>query len=77
MKKQFITPDGLRPQDEVIDKVTEFVNTFDPYEIASGTQLVLYFDEKSKAHYFICHLDAKTLVENCDLEASLDNSERA
>jgi hypothetical protein len=75
MKEQFITPGGMKPQAEVLDKVKEFLNIFEPYEISSGTQLVLYLDEKSKAYYFICHLAAAKLVESCDLDASLDGSE--
>lgn len=75
MKNLFITPSGLEPQDEVLEKVNEFLSTFEPYEIKNGTQLVLYTDEKSKAYYFICHIDAKTLIESCDLEASLDGNE--
>ena len=43
-----------------------------PYEITNGAELILYCDEKSKAYYLVCHLDAATLVELSDFEASLD-----
>ena len=35
----------------------------------------MYFDKKSSAYYFICHIDGKTLASKCDLEASLDSGE--
>ena len=73
--KDVIVPENLTPQDSVITKIEEFLFRFRCHEIKNSSKLLLYFDEKSNAYYLICHLDAKTLVPNCDLEASLDGGE--
>ena len=75
MDDLFIIPKGLKPKPSIVKKIREFLKTFKSYESANGIKLVLYFDKKSEAYYLICHLDAKSLVAHCDLEAALDASE--
>ncbi len=72
MERSYVTPSTLKPNQEIIDKVNSFLNKYKPLEIENGIPLLLYFDEKSKAYYFVCHLDGGTLSENCDYEATLD-----
>ena len=68
----FIIPKDLVPPEPVLEKANNFLEDFKPFEILNGTKLVLFFDKKSEAYYFICHLSAKVLVNSCDLQASLD-----
>ena len=75
MSELFIIPSGLEPKSTIIEKIKEFLDTFKPYEIKNGARLVLYFDEKSGAYYFTCHLDGSTLASHCDLDASLDSDD--
>lgn len=75
MITKLITPKGMDPDPEVINSVKMFLSKFKPHEVKNGSTLVLFFDEKSKAYYLVCHLTAKTLKEKCDLEASLDGSD--
>lgn len=70
--ESLIIPNNLDPKSTVTEKINEFLKTFEPREVSSHAKLVLCFDEKSGAYYFICHLDAKSLAESCDLEATLD-----
>ena len=72
MEKQFIVPSGSDAGSPVMKKAKEFLRVYKPYEIKNGTKLLLYYDERSGAYYFLCHLDGKTLALYCDLEASLD-----
>lgn len=65
----------LPPKRNVIKSIDNFLNAFQPHEVKMGTKLPLYFDERSKAHYLVCHLDGKVLAQHCDSEASLDADE--
>jgi hypothetical protein len=73
-KNRVIIPRGLAPDPLVIEKVDQFLDNFEPYEIKNGSKLILYFDKKSKAHYLVCHIEAQTLVPYCDFEASLNGN---
>jgi hypothetical protein len=75
MRNKFIVPRGVKPSPDVIDGVNEFLKAFDSYEIKNGSRLVLCFDEKSGAHYLICHISASTFASHCDFEASLDGTD--
>jgi len=75
MHNLYIISPELNPGDEIKNIVEDFLANFVPFEISIGAKLVLYFDKKSRAYYFICHIDAKTLVTKCDLNASLDNDD--
>jgi len=75
MNKSILIRPGLSPERKVIKSVDSFLNAFQLHEVKMGTQLILYFDEKSKAYYVMCHLDGKLLGQYCDLEASLDANE--
>lgn len=75
MTNNLVIPPNLTPPDETISRVKNFISTIKPYEIKHGTGLVLYFDQKSKAYYLVCHLDAATLVSLSDFEASLEASD--
>lgn len=75
MSAAIVIPNNLAPQHSVIEKAEEFLSQFKCYEISNNTKLILYLDEKSSAFYLLCHLEAKALVDNCDLEASLDGSD--
>ena len=70
----FIHPEHP-PTENIIKSIDDFLNAFQPHELKMGTKLVLYFDERSKAHYLMCHLDGNALGQYCDLEASLDADE--
>ncbi len=59
----------------VIEKVSSFLHTFQPYEMRDGAKLNLYLDEKSKAYYLVCHLSGRELSQYCDTEATLDGDE--
>lgn len=72
MDKAYVIQSGLKPKKEVIEKVDGFLKKFKPLETENNSQLLLFFDEKSKAYYFVCHIDGATLSENCDYEATLD-----
>lgn len=72
MTNKLVVPPNLTPPKEAIVGLNNFIEMIKPYEIKSGTELILYCDEKSKAYYLVCHLDAATLVALSDLEASLD-----
>ncbi len=67
-----IIPKSLNPSPDIKKGIDEFLADFDVYEIASGSKLVLNYDEKSDAYYLTCHLKGKQIVESCDLEATLD-----
>ncbi len=75
MSELFIAPSDLKINEELVNSIREFLEAFEPHEIKCGTKLVLHFDKKSNAYYFICHLDADTLVNRCDLEASLEGAD--
>jgi len=75
MNRSILIHPELSPKENAIKLIDNFLNAFQPHEGKMGTKLVLYFDEKSKAYYLMCHLDGKVLGQNCDLEASLDANE--
>jgi hypothetical protein len=68
-------PEKLHPDERTKEIISEFIQKLKPFEISLGAKLVLYFDQKSRAYYTLCHLPAKTLSNSCDLEASLDGNE--
>jgi hypothetical protein len=72
MVNNLVIPPNLTPSTEIIAKANSFIATINPYEINNGSALVLYFDERSKAYYLVCHVDADTLVSHSDLQASLE-----
>lgn len=75
MRELLIIPKDVKSNNEIVEKVNEFIKSFEPYETKSGSKLLLYFDEKSKAYYLICHIESSTLVKNSDLESSLDTND--
>lgn len=75
VKEHFIIPKGISPTTTIKKKVDSFLADFEPYECKNGAKILLYFDKKSSAYYLICHIDANTLIKNCDLEASLEGSD--
>lgn len=75
MSDFYIVSPQLNPSGEIMRIIEDFLKNFMPFEISTGAKLVLHFDKKSGAYYFICHLDGQTLVTKCDLEASLDNDD--
>lgn len=68
----YVIPSTIKPNKEVIEKVDSFLAKFKPLEIENNVPLLLYFDEKSKAYYFICHVNGETLSDSCDYEATID-----
>jgi len=74
MSELLVTPSGLTLDPILAQGVEDLLGHFRPYEIRNGLKLMLYFDKKSGAYYLQCHLDGRTLVSNCDLEATLDGS---
>lgn len=75
MKAKLIIPPGLEPIRVVLDKADDFIAIFETYEISHGSPLVLLYDAKSEAYYFICHINAQLIVEKTDLDAVLDPQE--
>lgn len=72
MANSYTIPSTLKPNKDVIEKVDSFLSKYQPLEIKSNASLLLYFDEKSNAYYFICHLNGETLSNDCDYEATID-----
>jgi hypothetical protein len=72
MDKPYVIPSELKPSKTVTEKIDSFLKKFEPLEIKNDSRLLLYFDEKSKAYYFICHINGATLSEYCDYKAALD-----
>ena len=70
-----LVPRGINPNSAIKKKLNDFLHTFEPYELKNGSKLTLYIDEKSEAYYFVCHLPGNTLVQHCDLEASLEGDD--
>ncbi|MBN2267203.1 MAG: hypothetical protein JW725_02575 [Candidatus Babeliaceae bacterium] len=75
MNNSFLVSSQSNPSGELLEMIDDFLDAFTPYEIEIGSQLVLYFDKRSGAYYFNCHLDGNTLVSKCDLEASIDSDD--
>jgi len=73
--KAFIIPDGYSLASNVMEKLQEFLKTFQTFEEKNGAKLLLLLDERSKAFYLNCHLDSKVLGSRTDLEAVLDPAE--
>jgi hypothetical protein len=65
-------PLTLKPDKEILEKIDAFLGKYKPLEIENELPLLLYFDEKSKAYYFICHISGEILCEDCDYEATID-----
>ncbi len=63
---------GLSPSADLLSKVEIFIDDFEPYESQKKIPLCLYYDAKSGAYYVICHLSGAKIVQNADLEATLD-----
>ncbi|MHB8109621.1 MAG: hypothetical protein ACYDHW_06265 [Syntrophorhabdaceae bacterium] len=72
---KYLIQSRQKPNALIIALIKDFYENFDPVETTLGIPLLLYFDLKSNAHYFILHLDGTTIVSKCDLEASLDSGE--
>ena len=75
MDEMLIIPEEVKPKKPTVKKIKDFLKAFKTYETINGTKVVLYLDAKSGAYYLVCHLDAQSLVNSSDLEASLDASE--
>lgn len=73
--KKYSIPSSAKPDKKVLEKVDDFLDSFQPLEVSEGTSLLLHYDEKSKAFYFLCHLNGNTLAENSDLEATLESDD--
>lgn len=73
--KQIVFQPETTPDTHVMQSVQKFLKVFKPLELRAGTPLILFKDEKSKAFYVVCHLDAKTIVSKADLDAVLDPME--
>jgi hypothetical protein len=65
----------LSPPPSILSKTEAFLKALRPLETASGTQLILHFDEKSGSYYICCHLSASVLTPHCDTEATIDPDE--
>jgi len=68
-------PSNVQVPQTVSKRLNEFLENFRPYEVEKGTNLCLYFDEKSEAFYLACHLKGRMLLQFCDTEASLEGEE--
>ena len=71
MNSSIVIRSELSPQKSVTRSIDNFLKAFEPHEVKMGTKLPLYFDERSKAYYLMCHLAGNVLAQYCDLEASL------
>jgi hypothetical protein len=81
LSRRFPMPDSLiyakhlSPSPPILSKAEAFLKAFKPLETASGTKLLLHFDERSRAYYVCCHLSANVLTAHCDTEATIDPDE--
>jgi hypothetical protein len=67
-----VVPATQVPPPLVKQKLREFLTAFEPQEVAGGSKINLFFDEKSGTFYVTCHLSGKVLASTCDTKASLD-----
>ncbi|MHC1770188.1 MAG: hypothetical protein AB9907_00380 [Flexilinea sp.] len=74
-EKNYIIPDLGEIPDEVEKQLQAFIKQFSPYELRQGTKLYMYFDNKSKAYYVMCHLEGSILAQYSDTNATLDNDD--
>lgn len=59
---------------DVRDGIEEFLSDFNPLELIEENGILsLYYDQKSKANYLMCHLTAEQFVNKADFKAALDN----
>lgn len=65
----------VRPGKKVLAKVKDFLKKLPPLEVKKGAPLALLYDERSKAHYLICHQPAQVIVSKTDTDAVLDPDE--
>ncbi len=75
MTRKVTIPDSVKPGAAVTGPVDEFVDRFKIAEIDQCASLLLHFDIKSGAYYLQCHLEGDALVNNADLEASIDGGD--
>ena len=54
MPQMYLVPKDLRPDKHILTKADDFFQSVETYEVATGAQPVLYFDEKSGAYYTLC-----------------------
>jgi len=66
---------GVEPDSSIMEKLQRFFERFEPVEQSTGLPIRLWFDACSKAFYFLCHLDGKTIAGHADVEAVLDPQE--
>jgi len=66
---------SVTPSQQVKDIIKEFLNQFNPLESLNGGNVLLLYDERSKAYYSPCHLKAVDFCDFCDFNATIDGSE--
>ncbi len=75
MNKAIIVPTKYQPSDSIIERIDQFLKECKPVEIEETVQLLLRYDQKSKAYYLSCLIKAELLVDKSDTEASIDDGE--
>ena len=63
------------PPEAITGLTTEFLRDFTPLEIKNGGKALLLYDEKSKAFYIPCHIQAIDFCERTDFNATIDESD--
>lgn len=74
-EKYYIPPNSNEVPIEIDTQIRSFLKQFSPDELHKGTKLCLYYDKKSKAYYFICHLGGRILAQYADINATLGNDD--
>jgi hypothetical protein len=75
VSESFTIPEGLSPDNNVIEKLKEFLKIFKTFEEKNGLKLLLLRDDRSNSFYLNCHLDSRVLSSKADLDAVLDPTE--
>lgn len=75
MSDLVLPPSNVKVPQDVLKRTRDFLDHFHPNEVKQGAKLGLYLDQRSGAFYVTCHIDGRTLAQNCDTEATIDGDE--
>lgn len=64
--------DDVAVDEATLEQVDDFYEGVPTLEKRLGRDLILLYDEKTKAVYVECHISAKTLIGKMDLDATVD-----
>lgn len=73
--KEVVELSDVEPSRRVVAKVRDFLKKLTPLEVQRDVPLVLLYDQRSEAHYLICHLPGEIVNAKADTDAVLDPHE--